>query len=431
MFRLVLSACLCLFVATSAPAGDERLSKALQLLWDAARIPTEGHRAYGLKFDELVLEYYDHMADMGEATRLDLTFAGQTSRLDAKLTRIYRIGTKEVWLGKRTPVTGHSIDIIVWDLEFDEDGDVVKARGIGMDHHTYHPFSERAPRSAIEHWNSKLTTADFWENILNQDGIDAAIEMDPNNSFYWKDAALDADDFTLEHSRRAEQAMAKRMGASVFIPTTAKILGTSAGALSIALDGKELLDAIEKFYYSPVVARTLGYLQDGDYRLAKRYWEEKCVNYQTSVEACDELRHVLAEKSSLLSVAVFEAFEPFARLLYSEWEMAARAANGDDAASPLGVWKSSEAEIAFVGFDGYVAHYDEDNGRIIGQIEDQVLTGIWVEDEWNSECSEERDGSEFWGQVRLEFNAEFDAFEGHWSYCEDPVEGGTGWTGER
>lgn len=70
-----------------------------------------------------------------------------------------------------------------------------------------------------------------------------------------------------------------------------------------------------------------------------------------------------------------------------------------------------------------------DNGRIIGTLNDNVLAGIWVEDDTAKRCETTRDGSFNWGAVNFVFNADFSTFSGTWGVCE--ASPSSGWAGTK
>lgn len=43
--------------------------------------------------------------------------------------------------------------------------------------------------------------------------------------------------------------------------------------------------------------------------------------------------------------------------------------------------------------------------------------GVWVKDKSGS-CDTERDGSSYWGRVRLEYDIERNRYVGGWGYCD-------------
>ena len=77
------------------------------------------------------------------------------------------------------------------------------------------------------------------------------------------------------------------------------------------------------------------------------------------------------------------------------------------------------------------ADYSVDSGRIIGRMEidggEPVIMGAWVEGSSGAPCPTSMDGSQAWGTVRLEFNADYTAFNGNWGYCDGPMN--KSWTG--
>ncbi|MDH3671174.1 MAG: toll/interleukin-1 receptor domain-containing protein [Gammaproteobacteria bacterium] len=95
----------------------------------------------------------------------------------------------------------------------------------------------------------------------------------------------------------------------------------------------------------------------------------------------------------------------------------------------LGKWDTTEGTMRIVSTSGKVATYDKDNGRIVGKIQGQSLTGYWVEDGSDEACSSQKDGSKYWGRLKLNFDENFTTFEGTWGYCDK--ESSRSWTGKR
>ncbi len=82
------------------------------------------------------------------------------------------------------------------------------------------------------------------------------------------------------------------------------------------------------------------------------------------------------------------------------------------------------------------APYNDDDGRIIGEMQipkcigcGPIVTGIWVETSSGQRCDTARDGSNYWGGVKLEFNGDYTAFTGSWNYCGSG--GGSAWKGQQ
>ena len=157
--------------------------------------------------------------------------------------------------------------------------------------------------------------------------LDVKIEMNPNNSFYWREAAEQnaklVDDYTRERATKATKNIRRQVGKGIFLKSTAPSLGTSMTALQLAEGGAELIEALRKFYKSRVIWDTHDLLMKGKYDYAKIYWEKKCVNQQTIHGDCEKFRLVLSEKSSLLSASVYLGWEPAMRRIFEHWRSAA------------------------------------------------------------------------------------------------------------
>lgn len=311
--------------------AEDVVDRGFELLQEARNLPGGpfSPARHGKKFDDLVDEFYKKMVAEGLATPITETFAGD------EIKNGYRIGNTEIWLRKKAPgvriPAGRSVDIIVWRLETDKDGKVVRARAEGMDHHTVHPQSPTATNSQKNHWSSKVATAEAMEEDLRRKGFSARINMAPDNSFYWRDAATartaEVDEFTAEKSRRAVGRLGSQMGGNAFAVTSFKALGGSLAVIGIGSQGAEALQALETFYRSPLLARTLALLNQGKYDDARRYWEAQCVSERDRHDHCEQLAHKLAPLASLLSARVYTDFPEGMRHLFDRWERAARQAN--------------------------------------------------------------------------------------------------------
>ena len=99
--------------------------------------------------------------------------------------------------------------------------------------------------------------------------------------------------------------------------------------------------------------------------------------------------------------------------------------------SPAGVWTTEYGEIylpaedsaevrgaywSYPGTDGQA-----DNGRLIGSIQGQEFVGIWVEDSAPTACSEEKDGSRYWGRAQFRVSDDGNALQGLYSECDAPI----------
>ncbi len=313
---------LALWAPYIASADDDSVvEKGFRLLADARRMSPEGFKQHGRKFDQLVAEYWDRAVQDGLAERIEQTFLGDN------IERGFRVGNTEIWLQKQVApgVSNRSLDVIVWNVERDANGTILSARGVGMDHHTVHPQSPRAVEANRVHWQEKVTTGEFWERRIKAAGIEhVTLEMQPGNSFYWRDVAMESageiDAFTRAQETRATNQARNLFGSSIFISTAAKSLGTSASLLGVAQSGIKLLDALRVFYVSPVVSRTISLLENGQYEQARRYWQQLCVAEPTMHRDCEHLRRVVAEESSLLGVVSYTYFPQAMEKMYRNWE---------------------------------------------------------------------------------------------------------------
>jgi hypothetical protein len=331
LFQMLL---LCLGWSWVSAQDDVIVPEGFRLLENARLIPDDDVRTaqlHGQDFDRLVKSFYKKLELDGIATPITRTFAGD------KIENGWRIGNKEIWLQKRTPALGTSLDIIIWDLEMDNDGNVKAARGIGMDHHTVHPESPRALASHKEHWKEKKTTRDFWVNALKKQRpeIDVTLEMDPDNSFYWREAAdrPEVDEFTRERSRLAGDRHGHQLGHSIFVGSAVRILGGTMATVNAAAAGLALIEALKKVYNSPILAKTFALLQEGKYREARINWESRVINDTRSAEF-DEFREALAGATSVLSIRTFVDFPDAMRLLFEKWESDAKKEFGEPVLEP-------------------------------------------------------------------------------------------------
>jgi hypothetical protein len=92
-----------------------------------------------------------------------------------------------------------------------------------------------------------------------------------------------------------------------------------------------------------------------------------------------------------------------------------------------GEWSTSYGQMIFHP-DGTGVYYS-DNGRLLYTLDQNILTGYWVENSSAARCEFERDGSFYWGRIHFEFSDDFTSFEGLWAYCENEPD--QGWDGTR
>jgi len=109
-----------------------------------------------------------------------------------------------------------------------------------------------------------------------------------------------------------------------FIRVSGRALSGSLIVFSTAMVGTVLINALEDFYKSPIVARTKRHLQNGEYAAARNGFITHCVNDQTAKAVCEKLRHAISATSSVLRARIWMDFPDFAMKLYEGWEEDAR-----------------------------------------------------------------------------------------------------------
>ncbi|GEM_PF-1040999 len=81
-----------------------------------------------------------------------------------------------------------------------------------------------------------------------------------------------------------------------------------------------------------------------------------------------------------------------------------------------GVWDTSEGVLTFTQIGSVVrGSYSQDNGKIDGTMNANVLDGYWVENSSNQRCSSAYNGSYYWGRIHFVFSG--NTFSGAWGYC--------------
>ena len=94
-----------------------------------------------------------------------------------------------------------------------------------------------------------------------------------------------------------------------------------------------------------------------------------------------------------------------------------------------GQWRTSEGVMTLTQNGRAVTgNYTNDGGEIVGEMNDNVLEGWWIENSSNERCAAPKNGRYYWGRIRFTFSGE--RFAGTWSYCDKPATVNP-WTGER
>jgi outer membrane protein OmpA-like peptidoglycan-associated protein len=105
----------------------------------------------------------------------------------------------------------------------------------------------------------------------------------------------------------------------------------------------------------------------------------------------------------------------------------------------LGVWGGTSGrgadrilELRREG-DTVRGDYDFDGSRMLGELTDATtFEGFWIKKHSGRKCDTEKDGSRYWGHLRLEFESpERDRLDGFWRYCGSGEEDWSpkGWQG--
>lgn len=92
-----------------------------------------------------------------------------------------------------------------------------------------------------------------------------------------------------------------------------------------------------------------------------------------------------------------------------------------------GQWDTTYGEMVLGDGSGT---YGSDNGRLMFQVQGDMLDGFWIEDGSARTCDAAKDGSDHWGRIFISFDETFSSFSGAWGYCDDDADQGT-WSGTR
>lgn len=94
-------------------------------------------------------------------------------------------------------------------------------------------------------------------------------------------------------------------------------------------------------------------------------------------------------------------------------------AESTGASKLTGTWSIEFGDTMVVsqGTPEFKARFNFKDGRIIGTVNDNTMTGVWVQSSSKSKCSEKKDGSYYWGEIKLVFSG--NSYTGVWGYCEE------------
>ncbi|WP_376692442.1 OmpA family protein [Wenzhouxiangella sp. EGI_FJ10409] len=101
----------------------------------------------------------------------------------------------------------------------------------------------------------------------------------------------------------------------------------------------------------------------------------------------------------------------------------------------LGIWHSEDAGIIELERRGDQVNgqYRMSEGTLTGEfVDEDQFEGFWIKDRSRTACDSEKQGSEHWGGIRLEFDSpELDTFTGYWRYCNEDEDRGSWNTARR
>lgn len=85
------------------------------------------------------------------------------------------------------------------------------------------------------------------------------------------------------------------------------------------------------------------------------------------------------------------------------------------------VWTTNHDEMVFrqQGNQVQADYYPHEHGVILGEMQGNVLQGIWIEDKANQRCKTAVNGRYYWGRVNITFSGT--QFRGRWGYCDDAL----------
>jgi hypothetical protein len=140
-----------------------------------------------------------------------------------------------------------------------------------------------------------------------------------------------------------------------------------------------------------------------------------------------------AKLATLRQTHLIPADEDWARgiaQVIDQAEAESRSRTGTGVSTIAGKWRTSEGELTLVQSGPSVkGSYTSDGGEIVGEMNGNVLEGYWIENGSAERCATAKNGRHHWGRIRWTF--EGGRFSGSWSYCDNPVAGGGGWSGDR
>ncbi|WP_448659506.1 hypothetical protein ACPVPU_03325 [Sphingomonas sp. CJ99] len=78
-----------------------------------------------------------------------------------------------------------------------------------------------------------------------------------------------------------------------------------------------------------------------------------------------------------------------------------------------------ELTVTEWGSASFGADYTHENGRIEGSRDGMTVNGYWMQPTSAQRCETSRGGTHYYGRMTFTFNAQLDAFQGVWGYCDE------------
>jgi hypothetical protein len=75
--------------------------------------------------------------------------------------------------------------------------------------------------------------------------------------------------------------------------------------------------------------------------------------------------------------------------------------------------------------------YEKNGGHLEGDVDQNTLTGIWVQQDSEHRCREKRNDSHYWGHFRISLDPNGKVFHGYRSLCDQELSTGGEWRGWR
>lgn len=149
------------------------------------------------------------------------------------------------------------------------------------------------------------------------------------------------------------------------------------------------------------------------------YASSQCANQKGDVRACcdDMLEGVIVEVKKCIQLALEKRSQAKETITLETAAKPVPATTKHAPSGLIGTWTIEFGDTMVVTQESpeFKARFNFKDGRIIGSVNDNTMTGVWVQNSSKSKCSEKQDGSYYWGKITLKFSG--DSYTGVWGYC--------------